>query len=111
MRRFDYMRRGISTQLLETSGTLGTSGTCFLFDVGEPFRHLDVRPPRILDERDRDAELRHLRIGTIELDAVGLELLRKRLEVLDLEADVIDRPARGADRWRWRRREVEEYTR
>ena len=38
-----------------------------------------------------------LRVRTIELDAVGLELLGERLEVLHFEADVIDRPALRAD--------------
>src|SRR5262245_58196996 len=32
-------------------------------DAGEPFGELDVRAPRILDERDRDAERFHLAIG------------------------------------------------
>src|SRR6266566_1898398 len=45
------------------------------------------------------------------IDHIGFELPGERLEVLDLEADVIDRAARGADRWRRRRREVEEHAR
>jgi len=68
-----------------------------LLDVGESFRHFDVRSPGIFDERDRDAQLGHLGIGTIQFDALGFELLRERLEVFDLEADVIDRSAGRAD--------------
>src|SRR5262249_43952837 len=68
-----------------------------LLDCPKPFRHLDVRSPGIFDERDGDPEFRHFRVGTIELDAVGFELLRERLEVLHLEADVIQRAAGRAD--------------
>jgi hypothetical protein len=68
-----------------------------LLDVDEPFRHFDIRSPGIFDERDRDAKLRHLGVGAIQFDALGFELLRERLEVFDLEADMIDRSAGRAD--------------
>src|SRR5690349_9306830 len=78
----------------------------FLLDVGQAFRHFDVRSPWIFDERDRDAEFGHFRVGTIQLDALGFELLRESLEVFDLEADVVDRSAGCADGRRRRWREV-----
>src|ERR1700682_6183579 len=68
-----------------------------LLEVGESFRHFDIRSPGIFDERNRDAKLGHLGVGTIQSDALGFELLRERLEVFDLEADVIDRSAGCAD--------------
>src|SRR5262252_8268854 len=64
-----------------------------LLDVCEPFRHLDIRAPGIFDERDRDAKLRHLGVGTVQFDALSFELLCELLEVFDLEADMIDRSA------------------
>jgi hypothetical protein len=81
-----------------------------LLDVSEAFRHFDIRAPGIFHERDCNAELRHLRVGTIQFDALRFELLRECLEVLDLEADMIDRPAGRADGRRRRRREVQGHS-
>src|SRR5215831_6059168 len=82
-----------------------------LLYVDQTFRHFNVRSPRVFDERDGDAKLRHLSVGTIQLDALGFELLCERLKVFDLEADVIDRSAGRADGRRRRRREVQENAR
>ena len=62
--------------------------------VGQAFRHFNIRSPWILDERDRDAKLRHLRVGTIQLDALRFELLCECLKVFNFETDVIDRSHR-----------------
>jgi hypothetical protein len=62
----------------------------YLFDVGQTFRHFDIRSPRIFDERDRNAKLGHLSVGAIKLDALSFKLFRERLKVFDLEANVID---------------------
>src|SRR5215471_20930035 len=80
-----------------------------LLEIGESFRHFDIRSPGIFDKRDRDAKLRNLGVGTIQFDALGFELLRERLEVFDLEADMIDRSAGRADGRSRRRREVQEH--
>ena len=69
----------------------------FLLKVGQSFGHFDIRSPRIFDERDRYAKLGNLGVGTIQFDALGFELLRERLQVFDLEADVIDRFAEKGD--------------
>src|SRR5262249_4441547 len=82
-----------------------------LFDVGQTFRHFNIRSPWIFDERDSNAKIGHLGVGTIQLDALGFKLLRESLEVFDFEADVIDRPASRADGRRRRRREVKEHAR
>src|SRR5258705_10399791 len=55
-----------------------------------PLVQLDVGTRRISDERERGPRLLVLRVRTIELPAGGLELLRERLEVLHVEADVIE---------------------
>ena len=68
-----------------------------LLDIGETLGHFDIRSPGIFDERDRDTQLGHLGVGTIQFDTLGFQLLRKRLEVFDLKADVIDGPAGCAD--------------
>jgi hypothetical protein len=44
-----------------------------LLEVGESFRHFDIRSPGIFDECDRDAKLGHLGVGTIQFDALGFE--------------------------------------
>src|SRR6266850_5638702 len=53
-------------------------GLCSLPNPIEAFRQLDVRAPRILDERDRDIERRDLGVRAFELDTVRLELLGER---------------------------------
>ena len=58
---------------------------------------LDVGAPRIGEERDRRRRVRNLRVRPIELDAGRLELLAERLEVLHLEAEVIERAPLRAD--------------
>src|SRR4030095_13638908 len=68
-----------------------------LLHVRQAFRHFDIRSPGIFDKRDCDAKLRNLGVGTIQLDARGFELLRERLKVFDLEANVIDRSPRCTD--------------
>src|SRR5882762_5965557 len=70
----------------------------------EPFGELDVRAPRVLDERDRDVQRGHLRVGPIERDAHAFEFLAERLEIPDFESDVIDDAApRAHDGSRCRR--------
>src|SRR3989442_6533276 len=49
-----------------------------------PLVQFDVRAPRIVDERQRRAGLRILRIGPIQLDAVRFELLAERFQILDV---------------------------
>src|SRR5580704_14138605 len=83
----------------------------FLLDLIQPFRQLDVCTPGILDERDGNVQRRNLRVGALQLDAVGLELLGERFEVLDLEADMVDRAALRADDGRGRGREIERDSR
>src|SRR5882672_10502016 len=86
-------------------------GLCSLPNPIEAFRQLDVRAPRILDERDRDIERRDLGVRAFGLDTVRLELLGERLEVLHLEPDVIDRPSLRPDDRIGRGREVERHSR
>src|SRR5690349_12893888 len=78
-----------------------------LFDLGEPLGQLDVRAPRIFDEGDVDAERIDLAIGDRQRNACVLEPLRECFEVLDLEADVIERSALRGDRRRRRGREAQ----
>ncbi len=55
-----------------------------------PFVQLDVCAPGIVNKRKRGPGLRILRVGSVQLDAGGLEFLAERFQVLDVEADVIE---------------------
>src|SRR5262249_33980536 len=67
-------------------------------DLVQPVRQLDIGAPGVFDEGDIHIERRpRLTVRPFELDAVGLELLRERFEVLHLETDVVDRPSLRAD--------------
>src|SRR5262245_10742469 len=68
-----------------------------LLDLGEPVGELDVGAPRISNECNRDVERSHLRKGPLELDAHAFEVLAERLEIPNLEANVIQRAALSAD--------------
>ena len=59
-----------------------------------PFVELDRRAPWIRDERERAAVVGR-RIGPIHLDPGGFELLDEALQVLHVEADVVEHPPLG----------------
>src|SRR4029453_12693762 len=63
-----------------------------LVDIGRigPLVQLDVGAPRVGDEGERSAGLFVLRVGPIEFDAVGFKLLDEGLQVLHVEADVVE---------------------
>src|SRR5215207_3901966 len=72
-------------------------------DLVEAFGELDVGAPGIGEEGDRNPPIWNGTIGNVQLDTLRLELLREHLEILDLEADVIDRsPTRGGCPRSWR---------
>ena len=56
----------------------------------ESLGKFNARSSRIDEERDLQPDPRHIPEGALEGDAVGRELLAERLEVLHLEADVIE---------------------
>src|SRR3954451_20965816 len=58
---------------------------------------LDVYAGGVGDVGDVETDRRHVTERHVELHAARFELLAECLEVLHLEADVIDRPALGAD--------------
>src|SRR5262252_9007748 len=78
-----------------------------LLDLREPLGQLDVRAPRIFDESDVYAERVDLPIRNRQRNAGVLEPFRERFEVLDLEADVIERSTLRGDRRRRRGREAQ----
>src|SRR6185436_12887025 len=82
-------------------------GEAGLLDRAEALGQLDVRAPRILDERDRDVQRIDAAVRHGQRNAVGFELLRERFEVLYLEADVIERAALRRNGRRLRRREAQ----
>src|SRR5947209_2498635 len=55
----------------------------------------DVGAPRVGDEGQRRAGLLILRVGPVELDAVGFKLLDEALQVLHVEADVVEHASLG----------------
>jgi hypothetical protein len=68
-------------------------------DVLESFVQLNVRAPRIGDERQSDVQCRYGAKGHRQLDALRLEVLAELFQVPDLESDVIERAgARALDR-------------
>ena len=58
-----------------------------------PLIQLDVGAPRIRDERERAVGLLVPRIRTVDLAAGRLVLLQERLQILHIEADVIEHPS------------------
>src|SRR4051812_48124807 len=75
-----------------------SSGT--LLHLRETFGELDVGSPGIREESDGDSHARYLPIGRIELDASVLQFLRERLQIADLEADVVEGAAFGGGSFR-----------
>src|SRR6266576_3863328 len=63
--------------------------------VVQTFIQLNVSSPGIGHERQRNTQLGPLGEGHIELHSVGFRLLAERLEVLDLEANVVQPPSFG----------------
>src|SRR5262245_35311714 len=61
-----------------------------------PLVELDIGAPRIGNESKRGARAL-LRVGPVELDAGGFELRDEGLEVLHVEADVVEGAALGRD--------------
>src|SRR4051812_2107691 len=59
-----------------------------------PFVELDRRTPGIRDERKRAAGVGR-RVGAVHFDAGGFKLLDEPLQVLHIEADVVEHPALG----------------
>ena len=59
-----------------------------------PLVDFDVGSPRIGNERDANAAVIH-RVGPVKLDVVGLKRLDEGLEVLHVEADVVEDAALG----------------
>src|SRR5580765_2789721 len=78
-----------------------------LSNLIQPLRELDRCAPGVGNERNGYVERGHLRIRTIELDAVRFEFLGEGLEIPDLEADVVDGTSRRPDHRIGRRCEVE----
>src|SRR5688572_25541144 len=66
----------------------------------ETFSELDVGAPRVDDEGDVDAEGIDAPEGDRRLNALSLDLREELLQVLDLEANVIDSSPGGSDRRR-----------
>src|SRR5207245_2684564 len=62
----------------------------------QPLGQLNIGSPRVRDESDRGVRVRELAVGSIELDPLRLQILAEPFQVLDLESDVIERPALGA---------------
>src|SRR5260370_38701850 len=60
-----------------------------LLQVVQTFVQIDIRSPGISQERQRNAEIRPLCVGHVELHSSGFRLLSKRLEIFDLESAVI----------------------
>ena len=71
-----------------------------LLNLVETFRELDVRTPRVDDERDIDAERIHSAESHGRLDPLPFEPAEKLLEVLHFESDVIHGTAGGGPRRR-----------
>src|SRR5437879_12539447 len=69
---------------------------------------LDIRPPRIGDERERDAQIWPGGIGHVELDPGRFVLLAKCLQALDLETNVVEFAPFRSHGWRvgFRERQV-----
>src|ERR1700693_3802148 len=57
----------------------------------QAFSQLDVGPPRIREKGDGNTERRNLSIRHVKLHTRSLKLLAERLQILDLEPDVIER--------------------
>src|SRR4029453_18637402 len=72
----------------------------------QAFGQLDKSTPRSGEKCDGDAKGRYLAVRPGQLHALGFKILRERLEVLHLEADVIERPPLRPDDRGLRRREV-----
>src|SRR5438132_14261222 len=60
-----------------------------------PLVELDIGAPRVGDERERSAGLLIFGVGPVELDSVGFALLDERLQVLHVEADVVEQAPFG----------------
>src|ERR1700676_96652 len=65
----------------------------------QAFVQLDISAPGIRDKRERNPQIRARSIGHIELDPGGFSLLAKRLQVLDLETDMVESPAFSSYCW------------
>src|ERR1700681_4739929 len=62
----------------------------------QAFVQLDIRAPGIGDKRERNPQIRPRSVGHIELDPGSFSLLAKRLQVLDLEPNMVECPAFGS---------------
>jgi hypothetical protein len=65
--------------------------------VAEPFIQLDIRAPRIGDERERNLQRWDNAVRHVDPDALRFQPLAEFLEVPDLEASVIERAAARRD--------------
>src|SRR5881296_3235698 len=90
--RSERRSRGRSATSAAFETNFNPSSVPSLFNPVQSVRQLDIRTPRIPDERDRDIEGRDFGVRAFELDAVRFELLGERLEIVHFEPDVIDRP-------------------
>src|SRR5437588_7670113 len=61
----------------------------YYLQLAQALIQLDIRSPRIRDERERNAQIWPVGIGHVELDPGCFGLLTKCLQVLDLETDVV----------------------
>src|SRR5437660_9858325 len=68
----------------------------YYLQLAQAFIQLDIRSPRIRDERERNAQIRPMGIGHVELDPGCFGLFAKCLQALDLETDVIEFASFGA---------------
>src|ERR1700681_4152157 len=74
---------------LIVGGRWGSGGSILVVALGQ----LDVHAGWIGDVREVEADGGNISKRDIELHAAGLELLAEGFQILDLESDVIDRPA------------------